>query len=184
MYRLHVQKRFSKIDQENVAAGIAEWRRESPTDKFFFRPYAEIDDTALNGNIESVADKKRESCDLRVLSNLSRQKLLVVHQTVFQQHLLRRYGNTACFLDATYKTTKYVLPLFFLAVKTNVDYQVVASFVVQDERKTSMQEALAIVKRWNPEWKPTTFMTDFDEQEIDAIEETFQGLYDHLFLSV
>eukprot|EP00112_Aurelia_sp_Birch-Aquarium-sp1_P016616 Seg3784.2 transcript_id=Seg3784.2/GoldUCD/mRNA.D3Y31 product="hypothetical protein" protein_id=Seg3784.2/GoldUCD/D3Y31 len=171
MYNLHAKKRFSKIDQENVAAAIAEWRRESPADKFFFRPYAEIDDTALNEDLESVADKQRESCDLRVLSNLSRQKLLVVHQTVFQQHLLRRYGNTACFLDATYKTTKYVLPLFFLAVKTNVDYQVVASFVVQDERKTSIQEALAIVK----EWKPTTFMTDFDEQEIGAIEETFQG---------
>ena len=97
MYSLHVQKRFSKIDQENVAAAIAEWRRESPTDKFYFQPYPEIDDTALIGNIESVADKKWESCDLRVLSNLPRQKLLVVHQTVFQQHLLRRYGNTACF---------------------------------------------------------------------------------------
>ena len=71
--------------------------------------------------------------------------------------------------------------MFFLAVITNVDYQVVASFVVQEERKTSIQEALEIVKRWNPEWKPTTFMTDFDEKEIEAIEETFKGLYESYF---
>ena len=27
-------------------------------------------------------------------------------------------------LDVTYRTTKYVLPLFFMVVKTNVNYQV------------------------------------------------------------
>ena len=51
-------------------------------------------------------------------------KLLYVHQTKSQQRLLSRYGDELMCLDATYKTTAYTLPLFFLAVKTNVDYQV------------------------------------------------------------
>jgi hypothetical protein len=37
---------------------------------------------------------------------------------------MQKYGHTLL-LDATHKTTKYALPVFFLAVKTNVDYQVV-----------------------------------------------------------
>ena len=51
---------------------------------------------------------------------------MFAHQTKFQRRLLNRYGNAINLLDATYKTTKYAIPLFFLAVKTNVDYQVFA----------------------------------------------------------
>ena len=36
-------------------------------------------------------------------------------------------------IDATYKTTKYDLPLFFVTVRTNVGYKVVAHFIVQSE---------------------------------------------------
>jgi hypothetical protein len=59
--------------------------------------------------------------------------LLFVHQTKSQQRLLKRYGNEIALLDATYNTTKYSLNPFFVVVKTNVDYQVVASFVIQSE---------------------------------------------------
>ena len=51
-----------------------------------------------------------------------------------------------CFLDATYKTMKYSLPLFFVAVKTNVNYTVVAEFVIQDETTASITEALSVLK--------------------------------------
>lgn len=60
------------------------------------------------------------------------QRLLFVHQTSTQRHLLKRYGNHICLLDATYKTTKYSIPLFFVALRTNVDYQIVGSFAIQD----------------------------------------------------
>ena len=59
-----------------------------------------------------------------------------------QSRLLRTYGNDICLLDATYKTTRYALPLFFLAVRTNVDYQVVGSFAVQDESTDTIKEAI------------------------------------------
>ena len=36
----------------------------------------------------------------------------------------RKYAPYLILLDATYRTTKYPLPLYFLVVKTNVNYQV------------------------------------------------------------
>jgi len=45
---------------------------------------------------------------------------LYVHQDQWQKDLLLRYGNLLTLMDATYKITKYSIPLFFLCVKTNV----------------------------------------------------------------
>ena len=39
----------------------------------------------------------------------------------WQKELLTRYGNTVTLMDATYKTTKYSIPLFFVCVKTNAN---------------------------------------------------------------
>ena len=41
------------------------------------------------------------------------QTLLWVHQDDWQKDLLVKYGNTITLIDATYKTTKYDLALFF-----------------------------------------------------------------------
>jgi hypothetical protein len=60
-------------------------------------------------------------------------------------------------MDATYKTTKYELALFFVAVKTNVGYSVVGEFVVQSETTDQIAEALSILSSWNPEWQPPFF---------------------------
>ena len=78
-----------------------------------------------------------------------------------------------CLLDATYKTTRYALPLFFLVVKTNVDYQVVATFVSESETEDTIIEALRIIKGWNPQWMPSFFMTDYSKEEINAIKKVF-----------
>ena len=89
--------------------------------------------------------------------------------------MLARYGSDLTFLDATYKTTKYALPLFFIAVKTNVDHAIVGSFIVQDETMQSITEVLTIIKQWNSQWKPSYFMTDLCKEEINSIESIFPG---------
>ena len=43
--------------------------------------------------------------------------------------LIARYTNDMALLDATYHTTRYALPLFFIAMKSNFDYQSVGLFV-------------------------------------------------------
>lgn len=96
-------------------------------------------------------------------------------------------------LDATYRTTKYALPLFFLAVKTNVGYSVVAEFIVQHETKRSIMQGLQTIKTWlhnAPDkpaewyWEPKFFMTDFCEREIVAIEDIFPGMMVNFYCSV
>ena len=64
--------------------------------------------------------------------------------------VLTRYGNTLILIDATYKSTKYSIPLFFLCVKTNVSYTVVAEFIIQSETSEHILEALSMLKSWNP----------------------------------
>ncbi len=105
--------------------------------------------------------------------NKLEQSLLYVHQEPWQQTLMVKYGNTISLMDATYKTTKYELALFFVAVKTNVGYTAVADFVLQSETAEQIREALQILSSWNPTWQPPYFMVDYSEAEIEAIQGTF-----------
>jgi len=93
---------------------------------------------------------------------------LFCYQSAWQKNLLMRY-QTVVLLDATYKTTKYALPLFTLVVKTNVNYINVGVFVVLHEDTDSIAEALKIFQSWNPDWKPSYFLVDYSIPEMNAI---------------
>ena len=73
---------------------------------------------------------------------------------------MKKYRNRIVLLDATYKTTKYSIPLFFVAVKTNVKYMVVGSFAIQEETTEAITEAMDILKLCNESWGPVCFMVD------------------------
>lgn len=103
------------------------------------------------------------------------EEFLFVHQTAWQRRLLSLYGSNICIMDATYRTSKYALPLFFICVPTNVGHSIVGSFLVSSESKVSIMEGLRKLQQWNPDWAPRAFITDFDEREIQAIEEVFSG---------
>ena len=62
------------------------------------------------------------------------------------KRLLITYWNEICLLEATYKTTRYALPLFFMVVKTNMDYEVVGAFVCEWEETENIMSALKILK--------------------------------------
>ena len=83
-------------------------------------------------------------------------------------------------MDATYKTTRYELPLFFVSVRTNVGYSVVAEFVIQHEKAEDIAEALNFLKEWNPRWCPKYFMSDYSEAEMAAVEQTFPNTTQYL----
>lgn len=101
--------------------------------------------------------------------------LVFVYQNARMKRLLNRYGNELFLLDATYKTTRYSLPLFFIVVKTNVDHQVVGTFVLEGESTLNIKFALNVFKKWNLNFDPKNAMLDCSRQEIDAIELTFPG---------
>lgn len=98
---------------------------------------------------------------------------LFVHQEYWQQKLLLKYGNDLALLDATYKTTQYSLPLFFLCVRTNCGYIPAAEFIVEHETSQSIAEALTVISSWNQNWNPSNFMIDYSEPELNAISEIF-----------
>ncbi len=176
IYRCMKNCQRSRLDQDNLQELVREWQEKDSGAHIYLRRRTDTaDDTEDVCDSACAAAAADDDDDVHippVAGNSSEQKFLFVYQSGNQQRLLRRYGSLVS-LDATYRTTKYALPLFFLVVRTNVDYQVVACFVTQDETSGSIAEALRILKEWNPEWTPKYGMTDCDEQEINAMEYTF-----------
>ncbi|XP_065680304.1 uncharacterized protein LOC124806293 [Hydra vulgaris] len=138
---------FSNIDQECLESKIKEWKNR---------------DDSLNIHFEPKVSEHQD-------------EFLFVYQAGWQKKLLNKYGNEMIFLDATYKTTRYSLPLFFLVVKTNVDFQIVATFVSENETFESIKKALNVIKYWNIDLKPLYCMTDYCNEEIRAVETVFIG---------
>ena len=169
---VHKAKRaldLSKLDQDNMQLKIAEWKVQNPTASYHFRPYS-LTSTRKHTTQPSVDDNLSES---QPAEEEYEETLLYVHQEDWQKELLTQYGNTLTLIDATYKTTKYTVPLFFICVKTNVSYSVVAEFIIQSESTEQISEALAVIKRWNPTWNPNYFMMDYSDAEMSAIQNIF-----------
>ena len=136
-YLALAKRKLAKLDQDNVAQLVEKWK--TSTASIFFRPYI----AGINTTEFDVFCGSEDASP--VIS--SHQTMLFVHQMARQKRLLLRYGKDICLLDATYKTSKYALPLFFVCVKTNVGYEVVASFVLQNERQKDIEEALNLLKK-------------------------------------
>ena len=176
---------LSKLDQENLRLKIIKWQEIYKNSKYFFRPY--IKSAPENEVSKSKADTKTESKgfkgntadsenDIFGSDEHYQQTLLLVHQENWQQQILEKYGNIIAMIDATYKTTRYDLALFFVCVRTNVGYMVIAEFIVQAETSELISEALNVLKSWNPGWHPKYFMSDYSEAEHDALEKSFPGV--------
>ena len=131
---VHSRRRLchSLIDQECLQHEIEEWKKGSCSTNIYFQPKGIVGSTDVNSAIENDLDSDDEKDDIRMEKRESTSPLFV-YQTDWQKRLFARYGNELVLLDATYRTTRYAVPLFFLVVKTNINYQVVAVFVTENE---------------------------------------------------
>ena len=170
---------LSKFDQISLKAMYKEWTKERKQGKYFFRPYIKIE-TSPDTEAEAIPAQSPFSTAQAVnrdsFPDHFTQTLMWIQQEEWQQNLMTKYGNTMSLIGATYKSTKYDLPLFFVTVRTNVGYKVVAHFIVQSETTEQILEALNILKGWNTDWQPQFFMCDYSEAEISAIERAFPGI--------
>ncbi|RXN13935.1 calcium-responsive transcription factor-like protein [Labeo rohita] len=116
---------------------------------FFFRKCTEnnIEQTAVKFEVKveeqgfpDAEDSDLECIDTEEITS-SQETFLFIHQNAQQQELLKRYGDMVL-LDATYRTTKYALPLFLLVVRTNVGYKPIAKFICENETTAAITEAL------------------------------------------
>ena len=62
-----------------------------------------------------------------------------------------------------------------MVVKTNCDYQVVATFVVEEAKQALIYEALTTLKKWNPSWRPASILTDVSAEDVNAVQQAFPG---------
>ena len=102
IYRKRRRIQRGLLDQDDLAAKLKQWEVEKPLDSCYFRPSSCFEKPAVED----------EDGDFGVLK-MTEETLLFVYQTSWQKSLLHKYGQDTVFLDATYKTTKCALPLFF-----------------------------------------------------------------------
>ncbi|XP_033096346.1 uncharacterized protein LOC117100667 [Anneissia japonica] len=160
------EMRLSKLDQENLELNSEIWKDEN---NVFFRPHLKQEDEEV-----FIEEKDDDESNLKFVH--TKNNFLFCFQNNFQRSIMKKYGNEISLLDATYKTSKYALPLFFICVPTNNVYQVVGFFVVHYETEESIKEALSVFQNWNPEWRPKCWMSDFCKAEINALEFTFPAI--------
>ncbi|XP_053373995.1 uncharacterized protein LOC128546738 [Mercenaria mercenaria] len=152
MYNEINSVKYVKDDQVNTGLYLEE-KRKNKDDSVFFRP---------------SSDPETDTEDL--------SSLLFVYQSKFQKNILQKYRKEVAILDATYNTTKFELPLYMVAVQTNSGFVVVGSFIVGRDTKLQVEEALGMIKSWNPTWSPRYFLMDYILREIGALENTFKGV--------
>ena len=178
VYRASTHLRQGKTDQENVIKMCDGLRDRNPEDNVFFRLCQEM-------NADTVVDCCSGDMDLDeyVAPQADHPAgMLFVYQTAWQRHLVKRYGGEIFLLDATYRTMRYALPLFFVCIPTNVKYMVVGVFITQYESQPAIAEALEKLKSWNEDWCPKYAMTDLCDAEISAIHSTFPGKVIYLYI--
>jgi len=90
---------YSLVDQDNLLTKMKKWSG-GDDDQFFVRPYTSSDTQFADGN----TDKDDEVAQRRTPRTAGRAS--------------SRLAETS----AIYKTTRFAVPLFFLCVRTNVDY--------------------------------------------------------------
>ena len=95
-------------------------------------------ESAMKNTIEEWGSEKSEYSETELEQSTKKEtyitkgKLIFVYQSPDMKYLYQKYAPHLMLLDATYKTAKYVLPLFFALIKTNVNFQVVGVLVFQE----------------------------------------------------
>ena len=117
IYTAKCAEQLSKLDQDNLKLKIDHWKTENLSSLFYYQCCKEIETECGD---YSVLDEYPAAFS---------QTLLYIHEERWQQHLLSRYRNEIVLMDATYKTMKYELPMFFVTLKTNVGYTPIADFI-------------------------------------------------------
>ena len=143
---------MSTFDQENMRKKVEEWEKSKLKSSFYFRPYGK----------KAAENESGEE-----------QNFLNVHQEEWQKEFLTTFGNTITLTNATYKTTKYSIPLFFLCVKIKVNNTVVTEYVIQLENTNHIFEALSIIKSRTPNRDQKYFITDYSDAEMSAVSMLF-----------
>lgn len=152
------------FDTDRIIEKMSSWQALHSNDSFFFRPF--------KSPLSSVPVIEE---DRFVYNSSGQDGFLFVYQSAWQKRLLHRYGGL-CLLEPAYRTAKYPIAAVFLVyVRSNAEYVVIAVMAMQYEDERTIAEALQVLKDWNLEWKPWSFLVDFSISEVKAVKHVFAG---------
>lgn len=103
-----------------------------------FRPYARQTSAAEVEEGDDIEEEVSKEFD---------QTMLFCYQSKFMKDMVAKYGDSVACLDATYKTTDYTVPLFFIVVKSPVGYVIGRTLIVQFETSACISEALSVSRK-------------------------------------
>ena len=177
MYKAMMKLHHSKIDEVNVLKMIDLWKQDTLTDFIYFLAKTSSSD------IEYADTEDGDDILYHVphVNEHVKNNILFIHMTVAQKLFLQHYNNLVL-MDATYHTCRLMLPLFFLAMKTNVNYSPIASFIVQNENAKSISKTLSRIKQYISQDKIDiqNFMIDCLPMEMQSIREVFPDCWLYL----
>lgn len=169
-----LETKYSKFDQENLLEALKEGLLSDGNHHYM--PKGSIPEVQELLNKLEASEDWDEFDDININFSTEDVKLCFVYQSDEMARLYRKYAVNLILLDATHKICKYTIPLYLLVVQTNVNFQVVAIIIVEDESSELLTQALDIVKGWNPEICPKYAMIDFDTGEIISLTSLFDGI--------
>ena len=152
-----------KVELQEMATKLQQSR---PTENIILQPDL-VDNQESLLHMKTAADEGQNH----------KPSLIFCHQTSQQQRLLKRYGSQVILCEVTNLIERVPFPLFSLFVQTNVDYQVVATFIVEVRNKESILQGLEAIKDWNPGWIPKYTIIDYSDDQIEAAKVVFPGLF-------
>ena len=128
------------------------------------------DQIILNSTVNTTNDVTHEE-------DMENVTILFCHQTPHQQRMLKRYGAQVVLTKISDIHSKIPFPLYAVYVQTNVDYQLIAEFILQKNDNVMITEALNTIKDWNPGWSPKFVVADNCEEQLTAVETCFPGTF-------
>ena len=141
----------------------------------------------LDSSDEFCEVETENSCEKKKKDEKKVQTVLFCYQTPQQKRLLKRYGNQVYLVEIKCASTikrALTIEMYALLVQTNVDFQVVGSFICSKQRRDGVTEALNVFKEWNTYWQPKYFLVDCSEKISNAITSVFPGKIMFFFLII
>ena len=175
MHKYMIKLRYNSIDEINIISLVDKWSKEYTEDFTYYWPKTRDDDISgiVNPNDEDDIlyhipcirnkDLKNSLCSSIWQGDNVNYWISVTRYLHTLYNILCIFPAWQCpyacgisicrcdnliLMDATYRIYRLMLPVFFLAVKTNVGYTLNACFQLQSEDATSIRETFSKLKHY------------------------------------
>lgn len=164
---------IGRLSAENISS-IKDFIYEHENSSLSYFSVDEVKDT-YELNASSEDETVNENTKQPIYKD---ETFIFVHQTFFQQRLLRRYNHVLYISEINCnQIIKKTLPyeIYVLLIQTNIGYQIICTIVVSRQRYNGITEALTQFVEWNNSSLPRFLFIDYSDKLSAAVEKVFPG---------